>query len=246
MDKRIWIAALALAVVAAGAWYVMRPRAEAPPPPAPPPQAEARPPDAPLPPAQDSDSRIRSALASASTKNELREWLSTEPDLLDRWAVIADNLAEDASPRKQLQRLAPRGPFKVVETKSGARIDPRGYERYNSFAEVVASVDAHAFAAVVREMHPMLESAYHKLGYPDRSFDSVATRALQRLAGAPVVEGPVELKPKGALWQFADEKLESQGPVEKHLLRMGPRNTKLIQAKAREIAQVLDLRIAGH
>jgi len=27
---------------------------------------------------------------------------------------------------------------------------------------------------------------------------------------------------------------------------MGPRNTKLIQAKAREIAQVLDLRIAGH
>jgi hypothetical protein len=48
------------------------------------------------------------------------------------------------------------------------------------------------------------------------------------------------------LWQFADEKLESQGPVEKHLLRMGPRNTKLIQAKAREIAQALDLRIAGH
>jgi hypothetical protein len=245
MDKRIWIAALALAVVAAGAWYVMRPRPEAPSPPAPPPQAQPRPSDAPLPPAQDSDARIRSSLGSASPKTDLREWLSTEGDLLDRWAVIADNLAEDASPRKQLNRLAPRGPFNVVETKTGARIDARGYERYNSFADLVSSVDAKGFAAVVRELHPLLESAYHKLGYPDRSLDSVAARALQRLAGAPVVEGPVELKPKGALWQFADEKLESQGPVEKHLLRMGPRNTKLIQAKAREIAQALDLRIAG-
>jgi hypothetical protein len=245
MDKRIWIAALALAVVAAGAWYVMRLRPDAAPLPAPPPQGEARPPDAPLPSAQDSDSRIRSSLGASSPKTELRDWLSTEADLLDRWAVIADNLAEDATPRKQLHLLAPRGQFKVVETKGGARIDARGYERYNSFADLVASVDAHAFAAVVRELHPLLESAYHKLGYPDRSFDSVAARALQRLAGAPVVEGPVELKPKGAVWQFADEKLESQGPVEKHLLRMGPRNTKLIQAKAREIAQALDLRTAG-
>jgi hypothetical protein len=246
MDKRIWIAALAVAVVAAAAWVAMRPRPEAPPPPAPPPQAQSRPPDSPLPPAQDSDSRIRSSLGAASPKTELREWLSAEGDLLDRWVVIADNLAEDVSPRKQLHLLAPRGQFSVVETKAGARIDPRGYERYNSFAEVVASVDAQGFAAVVRELHPLLESTYHKLGYPDRSLDSVAARALQRLAGAPVMEGPLQLKPKGAIWQFADEKLESQGPVEKHLLRMGPRNTKLIQAKAREIAQALDLRIAGH
>ena len=39
---------------------------------------------------------------------------------------------------------------------------------------------------------------------------------------------------------------ESLGPVEKHLLRMGPRNTKLIQSKAREIAAALDLRLAAH
>ena len=59
---------------------------------------------------------------------------------------------------------------------------------------------------------------------------------------APVVDGSVEVKPgRGALYEFADEKLEKQGPIAKHLLRMGPRNTKLIQAKARELAQALEL-----
>ena len=52
--------------------------------------------------------------------------------------------------------------------------------------------------------------------------------------------------PKGALYRFADEKLESQGAIEKHLLRMGPRNTRLIQQKAREIAAALELRVASH
>ena len=55
------------------------------------------------------------------------------------------------------------------------------------------------------------------------------------------VRSPIPLTPKGAIWRYAADELESQGPVEKHLLRMGPRNTKLIQAKAREIAQALEL-----
>src|SRR5882672_10645675 len=101
---------------------------------------------------------------------------------------------------------------------------------------------AKGFQAQVRDLHPLLQSAYHALGYPNRSVDTTAAQALQRLVAAPVVEDPVELTPgKGALYLFADEKLEKQGPVEKHLLRMGPRNTKLIQAKAREIAQALEL-----
>jgi hypothetical protein len=59
---------------------------------------------------------------------------------------------------------------------------------------------------------------------------------------APVVDSPVEVKAgRGALYEFADDKLEKQSAVAKHLLRMGPRNTKLIQAKAKEIAQALEL-----
>jgi len=182
---------------------------------------------------------MRRALGNVSPL--IASWLQQDA-LLDRTVVVADNLAEDVSPRKQLPFLAPAKPFSAPKNV----LDEHSYRRYDGFADAIASIDAKTLAAAVRELHPLLESAYHKLGYPDRSFDSVATKALQRLIDAPVVEGPIPLTPKGAIWRFTADQIEALGPVEKHLLRMGPRNTKLIQNKAREIAAALDLRVASH
>ena len=242
MQKQgIVIGAAAVLIAGAIVYFAVRPKPE-PPPPAPPPQAQAAPPrpaDAPLPPAGTSDEQVRKAMAGVSPK--LADWLKQDA-LLDRWVVIVDNLAEDVSPRKQLPFAAPSKDFKARK----GELDPRSYQRYDLFAEVIGSIDAKAFAAAVRELHPLLDSAYHQLGYPDRGYDEVAQKALQRLIDAPAIEGPIALAPKGAVWRFADDKLEALGPVEKHLLRMGPRNTKLIQAKAREVAAALDLRMASH
>ena len=60
-----------------------------------------------------------------------------------------------------------------------------------------------------------------------------------------MLDKPPRLVPKGANFGYADDKLEALGPVEKLLLRMGPRNTRLIQGKARELAAALDLRVAS-
>ena len=243
MNKSV-VAVVALLVAAGVAWFLLRPKPEAPPPPRPqaqPAPQAPRPADVPLPPAADSDAQVHKALASVTRWPVLEKWLA-EGDLLNRWAVVADNLAEDVSPRKQLAAAAPDKRFEAVEKKGAPQIDPKNYQRYDLFTEVVASVDTKAFAEAVRELHPLLETAYHRLGYPDRKLDDVARKALQRLIDAPVVEGPLALVPKGALYKFADPKLEALGPVEKHLLRMGPRNTRLIQSKAREIAAELRLR----
>jgi hypothetical protein len=240
---RAFIIALVVAAVAIVAVYLVSRKhpTESPPPP----QAVAPEPppptDAPLPPAAESDARIRTALAPASNKPQFGEWLK-QTELLDRWVVVTENLSEDVSPRKQLTFLAPAKPFTVKADK----IDPRSYARYDGIADVVASVDAQRFAGAVRELKPLLEAAYHRLGYPGKSFDELAQRALQRLVDAPVVEGSIKVAPKGALYKFADDKLEAQGAIEKHLLRMGPRNTKLIQAKAMEIASSLQLKVAVH
>ncbi len=215
MDRKGLILAVVVVVAAGVAYLALRP-AKAPPPPPAAPQVQAPPPkpaDAPLPPTGASDEEVRKALAGVSPK--LGDWLRQDA-LLDRWVVIVDNLAEDVSPRKQMPFAAPKKDFSARKN----RLDERSYERYDFFADVVASVDARAFAAAVRELHPLLEAAYHKLGYPDRDYDGVAQKALQRLIDAPVVEGPVPLVAKGALWRFADDKLESLGAVEKHLLRM--------------------------
>ena len=74
----------------------------------------------------------------------------------------------------------------------------------------------------------------------------MAGKALKRIIDAPVLDKAPRLVPKGANFAYEDEKLEALGPVEKLLLRMGPRNTRLIQTKAREIAAALDLRVATH
>jgi DUF3014 family protein len=246
MQQRIWIgvAAVAIVLIAVTVFWRYRPAPSEPAPPPPVVQAPPpRPADAPLPPAKESDARIRSLLALVSP--QLREWLS-QPDLLDLWVVVTDNLALDASPRKQLPFLAPKARFKALEKGGRAALDPKSYQRYDFIGGAVASVDARAFASAVRELHPWLQAAYHKLGYPERSFDSALQAALQRLIDAPVAESPPALKSKGAIWLFADENLESAGAVEKHLLRMGPSNTRRIQTKAREIATALDLRLAAH
>ena len=236
----VWVL-VALGVIA-GAAYLLWPRPPPAAPPPPPPQAQAEPPqpqDIPLPPLETSDQLMRKALGNVSPL--LAKWLQQD-DLLNRSVVVADNLAEGVSPRKQLPFLAPEKPFAAPKNV----LDDHSYRRYDAFADTIASIDAKTLAAAVHELHPLLQAAYHKLGYPDRSVDAAMTRALQRLIDAPTVEGPIPLTPKGAIWRYSADELESLGPVEKHLLRMGPRNTKQIQIKAREIAAALNLKVAAH
>jgi len=185
--------------------------------------------------------RVKALLEAVSPHAAFRAWLA-EGDLLRRWAVVTDNLAEGVSPRKQLAFLAPAGPFAVVRSSGRAVIAPESYRRYDRFAEAVASVDAARLAAAYRELHPALEAAWRALGYPDGSLDKVTARALQRIALAPVAEGEVAVvEARGTTWAFADPRREAQGEVEKHLLRAGPGNTRLLQAKADELLQALGL-----
>jgi len=89
----------------------------------------------------------------------------------------------------------------------------------------------------------VLQAAYRALGYPGASLDDVTARALRRIAGAPVADKEIVLipAPEGAIWLHADPKLEQLTAVEKHLLRMGPRNEKIVQAKARALLQALGM-----
>jgi hypothetical protein len=189
------LAAAGVVVLALGAAAVLWLRTPAPAPaPPPPPAAAPAPapaPDAPLPAAEESDARVRRLFGPLSGKQLWTHWLA-EAGLLERAAVLIDNLVEDVSPRKQLLFLAPREPFAASSRGGKWFIDARSYQRYDGIGDVAA-------------------------------------------------EGEVALRKDGRIYRFADEKLEEQGPIEKHLLRMGPRNTRAIAAKAREIADAMGM-----
>jgi hypothetical protein len=231
---------IAVLLIGGAAWFWVRSRS-APPPTAEPiaapgPETGATAPSGPAPVV--SDERARSLLESLSSNPAYRRWLSAG-DLIRRWTVVTLNVAEGTSPRRELDFLAPSKPFTAATQNGRAVIAPASYHRYDELADAVASLDAKAFSQVYRELHPALEGAYRLLGYPG-SFDSITARALQRLESAPVRDGEVTVEGKGP-YIFADAKLEALGAVEKHLLRMGPRNTRLLQAKAKELSAALAL-----
>jgi len=219
-----------------GLWWWLRGQ----PPPAPPPAtpaAEAAPPRAPSGPAPAAapavlGDRERGLLEAVSVNADYRAWLR-RGDVLNRWVLVTDNLAEGVSPRRALEFLAPARPFTVVKRGAVTVVAPESFGRYDAFGDAVASVDPAAFAAAYRALHDVLEAAWRALGYPGGSIDDVAARALARLARAPVVEGELKVEPAGPVVHvLADPKLEALGAVEKHLLRMGPRNGRLIRDKA--------------
>jgi hypothetical protein len=199
--------------------------------------------DAVLPPAAQSDAQVRGALSPISPRDLFQRWLG-ESDLLDRLAVVADNLSEDRSPIAQLPFLRPSRAFSVSRKGSRLTISARSMARYDAFANVVSSIDEKKAAAAYKTLHPLLESAYHALGYPGRPLDGVVTAALQRVVDAPVRDDVV-LRAAGVNYVFADAQLEAMGPVEKQLLRMGPRNTRLLQTEARELATAIGLPLRG-
>jgi hypothetical protein len=246
--SRLPLVALAVLAGAAGVYLFLK-RDPAPPPDAREPPAAAAPgsgePAAPSPPDAAAEApppapaTLRERLASLSTAEAFRRWLA-EGDAVRRWAVVTDNLAEGASPRRQLAVFAPAGAFSVVADGDALVISPESYRRYDHFADAVAAVDAETAARVYRALRGPLAAAYRALGYPDRSLDRVTARALSRLEQAPV-RSRVEVVEDGGTYAFVEEELERASEADKHLLRMGPRNARLVQAKAKEIREALGL-----
>jgi hypothetical protein len=239
-NRAPWIAVALAVAVAAGILLWRRQRTAEPTAVQPVPAPSAEPSAAPTPPPSAAAPRGPATLDSVSPAEPYRRALA-EGGVERRTAIVADNLAEDVSPREQLEFLKPSKPFSVVKRGGRTVIAPESYQRYDTFAAAVASIDEQALASVYRSMHGPIESAYQALGYPGAPLDRVVARALGRIAAAPVADGDVVVADDGGIYVFADPKLEAQGEVEKHLLRMGPRNTRVLQAKARELLKAMGL-----
>ena len=210
-------------------------------PPATPPATEPEAPAArPLPPLAESDTLVRELATGLSSHPGLSVWLSTD-GILQRFVATVDNLANGESPRPHLLVLAPAAKFRVLHRNARLYVDPKSYERYDLVADVVASLDPQRTADAYRQLRPLCDEAYRGLGKTQGSFDEVLTTAIRSLLSTPVVDGDVELTPKVITYAFADPALERLRPAQKHLLRMGPKNERAIQAELRALATALGI-----
>jgi hypothetical protein len=193
-----------------------------------------------LPPLAESDSLVRQLVGRLSAHPAVAAWLAGD-GLIRNATVTVQNVAAGQTPLQHLKRLAPKAPFAARDASSELTIDPQAYERYNWVADGIASLDAEGVARLYGTLKPRVEEAFAELGSPETRFDATLERAIVVLLDTPIVDGDVRLVPRGALYAYADPRLEQLAPAQKQVLRAGPRNSRLILGKLREIALALGI-----
>jgi hypothetical protein len=248
----LWIAVTALALAAGGAFYVAfgrRPRPVSTAVVVAAPTPAAKQPAQPLggrservslPALDASDTFVKTLVQALSESPAVMTWLSTK-GLIRNFTVVVANIADGVTPAAHLKVLRPSGSFRTIEGNRHSFVDPRGYGRYSTIADAIASVDPARAAKLYATLKPRIEEAHRELGSPDASFDRTLERAIVVLLKTPIVTDAIRLKPKGIGYAFADVRLESLTAAQKQLLRMGPRNVRIVKERLRWIAMALGI-----
>jgi hypothetical protein len=191
-----------------------------------------------------SDGAVRRLGTLVSSHPQLVAWLATD-DLVRRVVEAVVDVSRGSSPVPALDMLIPPEPFSVERSGNRLVMDPRSQHRYDLLGDVFASVDTRAGAEIYRRLLPLFKEAYGEMGIPDGEFEEVLARAIRNLLAVDVPDGPLEVREGVGRYLYADQRIESLTPAEKHMYRLGPDNARRIQAKLKELADALGLPVAA-
>ena len=193
-----------------------------------------------LPLLQDSDDLVRDGVVSLTRHEGINAWLA-ENELIRKFVAFIDGVSRGRVAVDLLRSMTPEEPFTARRTSRNTWVmTEESYQRYDRVADILASVDARRTAEFYQLISPLFQTAYEELGYGNTAFDRVVFQAIARLLETPVITDEIKLVRPVVMFQYEDEKLESLSDLQKQMLRMGPRNTRLVQEKLKEVS--LELR----
>jgi hypothetical protein len=241
------IAVIAVVVVAAGAFYYFywKP-AHLQPQPAAGPQvsvpAEKPQPEEQVEPIQvelsKSDEVVRKLVKQLSSSPEVARWLTSDY-LIRRFVSAVDLIANDQNPRIPMDFVELKGNFQVSKEDGQEFINPKSYQRYDRITGIIVALDTQGFVKLYKQLRLPIQQAYRELGYPQGDFNATFKKAILSLLATPVVDHRIYVQRDVLTYAMEDPALQDLTPAQKHLIRMGPDNTRAIQAKLRDIAQAL-------
>ena len=194
-----------------------------------------------LPPLDESDAVVRMFARMLSENPTFVAWLASD-DLIRTFTLTVVKVAEGQSPATNLKMMRPRASFSVRRRGQDTYLDDRSYQRYTPLADAVASIDPAGAARLYATLKPRIEDAYRELGYTNTPFDPTLERAIVSLLATTVPDKPILLQPgKATEYLYADPGLERLTKAQKHVLRLGPRNARTVQASLRNIASALGI-----
>jgi hypothetical protein len=181
---------------------------------------------------------FRAAVATLSTHPALASYL-VHDRLLRRFVRAVDAVAGGYSPADEVDFLEPARPFIVREDEGQLVIAAGSFRRYNVVTQVFDSLDTEASVDIYRRFRPRLEAIYREVGWANDDFDTRLREAVDHLLEVTVPSGRIEVEQRAIAYAFAEDGFENLTGAQKHLLRMGPRNAGLVQAKLRELRDAM-------
>ncbi len=186
-----------------------------------------------------SDKAIITALEGVAEIPALTDMLVTD-DLLRRFVVYTDNLANSELAENFAIFKAPDKPFRIYQQGGKQWVDAASYKRYTPYVESLEAMSVDSMMTLYQRYKPAIQSIYQEVGY-EQNFDQTLLGAIEQLLDTPEIPIPVEVYSDSVMYKYRDERLENLTPVQKQLLRTGPENMRRIKAKLRELRDKLSI-----
>jgi hypothetical protein len=136
--------------------------------------------------------------------------------------------------------LQPPASFSVARSGAGYRPNPATFARYDALAQAAASVDPARLADVFNTLKPRIAEAYMRQGHPEGGFDAAVRRAIAVIVDTPDLPPDALLVSGKGGYVYSEDDVEQLPAAQKHLLRMGPANARIVRDAARRFGAALD------
>jgi hypothetical protein len=193
-----------------------------------------------LPPLDQTDALVRTLVGALSSHPVVAAWLTTN-GLIRNVTVTVANIADGETPAKHLAPLKPQGAFSTRSASGATWVDPASYHRYDAIGDAIDGLDARGVARLYATIKPRIDDAYHDLVGAQGDFDKTLEKAIVTLLKTPAVDTDVQLVSGKMSYAYANPAYEGLTAAQKQLLRMGPRNVRIVKAKLRAVAGFLGI-----
>ena len=189
----------------------------------------------PLPSLFESDDPVRDALADIPLGTAGQQYLMPN-NIIERSASLIYLTAQGDVPYKLVPIARPKAKFPIVDDGTQVVADPDGFTRYDPITGWIESLDAAALVDAFAGFLPLFREAWGFYGEDPNYFDLAVVETLDTIVATPEIDITEErLIRKEAVWIYEDPGIESLAPVQKQLLRMGPRNASAVKQKATQV-----------
>ena len=181
----------------------------------------------------DSDEIFRIMLANVS--DNFQEWFGFK-DISRKYIVLINDIAQNQLLYKHRSFLQPSKKFRAEKDSKGIYLGQKSYERYDTLATAINSIDPKKGVELYLTFKPLFEKVFKEFSYPpEYQLEDIFLKAAASVIDAPIIEERVGLVKHSIRYKYSNAQLESLNDVQKMMVRMGPSNTQKIQDKMREL-----------